>query len=198
MPSEGLFRFSEIHLSPAGNSLRGLFRFLPPASRAELLLGSMLIVLSLLGTWWTLRCRADALALERDSAIVEGHVVQLWVTHGKGQHYWVAYEYPATLNAGAAALQGEVGMPKECFDRLKVGGPVAVKVCRTDPTNHLVLGARPRMASDPAVVAAAMVILALIALAGIINVAWWRICRRTQWVSRLIFHDVKNTHASSE
>jgi hypothetical protein len=113
MAAEEPLGFSaEIRQLPAGASLRGMFRFLPPATCAELLLGSALIVLSLLGAGWAFKCRFDALALEQDSAIVEGKVVRLWITHGKGQHYRVAYQYPAAADAGARVLQDEAELPR--------------------------------------------------------------------------------------
>jgi hypothetical protein len=163
---------------PTGESSRALFRYLPPATRAELLFGSALLVLSLLGARWACQRRSDALALERDSLIVEGKVVQLWTTRGKGMHYHVAYQYPASPDAGAPVLRGEDELPERDFSRLEVGGPLAVKVSRADPTNHLVHGARPRAFSDPAALPIALGVLATLALAGLVNLGWWWTCRR--------------------
>jgi hypothetical protein len=177
--------FTEIRPAPASRLSAGLFRFLPPATRAELLGGAAMIVISLLLAAWALKCRSDALALEGDSVMVEGKVLRLWVTHGKGLHHHVAYEYPATPDAGARLLQSEEQIPEKAFDRLKVGGPVAVKVCRSDPANHLVAGARPRAFSDPLALPFVLGILAMLALAGAINLWWWWFCRRRPSASRI-------------
>src|SRR5438067_1367434 len=108
---------SEIRQSLVSKSLTGLFRFLPPATRAELLGGSALIVISLLAATWAFQCRSDALALERDAMMIDGNVVRLWVTSGNnGRHYRVAYEYPVAVDRGAPLLQGEGEIPQKDFD----------------------------------------------------------------------------------
>jgi hypothetical protein len=56
-----------------------------PVSRAEFLLGVVLILLALLGIWYVIRTRSDTLALERDPVSVQGTVLALWVTHRQGR-----------------------------------------------------------------------------------------------------------------
>src|SRR5438067_274073 len=161
-----------------GPSSRGLFRYLPPATSAEFLLGLVLLVLSVSGARWAFRCRAAALALERDAIVAEGKVVQLWTTHGRGVRYHVAYEYPASADVATLLFQGEDEIPEKEFRRLEVGGPLAVKVCPADPANHLIHGARPRAYSDPVGFWIVLAILVGVALAGIVNLGWWWTCRR--------------------
>jgi hypothetical protein len=110
--------------------------------------------------------------------IIEGKVVRLWISHGKGAHYHVAYQYSAT--AGARVLQGEVEIPEREFQRLEVDGPLGVKVCRADPANHLVHGATQRTSSDPAELAIALGLLGMLGLAGVFNLWWWWACRRSR------------------
>src|SRR5262245_25703244 len=106
-----------------------LFRVFPPATRAELWGGLALLVLSLLGGAWVLKCRSDDLALEQDSVIVQGKVLRLWVTSGKrSSTCHVAYEYQAPGEAKARTFQGETRLDDEHFARLTEGGLLAVKV----------------------------------------------------------------------
>jgi|SRR5579884_220280 len=121
---------------------RGWARYWPPAGAAELLLGLALILFALLGAIWACQCRSRALALENDGVIVEGKVLKLWITQGKGRHYHVAYEYPAGTNPEERVLQDEDELPEAEAGRLKVGGPLKVRVEPADPTNHRVRGAR--------------------------------------------------------
>jgi len=175
---EAFLFFAQIRVVSAGELSRGLFRYLPPATSAEFLLGAALIVLSLLGAGWAFQRRADALALERDSIIVEGKVVKLWITHGKGVHFRVTYQYPESGDLATLMFQGEDALPEREFHQLDVGGPLAVKVCPADPANHLIHGARPRPFSNPAGFPIALAVLVAMALAGIINLGWWWACRR--------------------
>jgi hypothetical protein len=167
---------SEVHLFATVGFPRGLSRFFPPATRAELWCGLVLIGLSLLGAAWFLKCRSDALALQQDSAIVQGKVVRLWITTGKGASFHVTYEYPASVAADAPVLKKEALLYKEHFDRMKEGGPSSVRVCRSDPANHQVVGAPPRIWSTGAALLLYLGFLALLMLAGVINLWWW-------WVS---------------
>src|SRR5262245_48231486 len=86
----------ENHMFATNELLVGLCRLFPPATRAELWGGLAFIVVSLFGTAWVIKCRFEALALERDAVIIDGTVVRLWVTTGRGSGlHHVAYEYPA-------------------------------------------------------------------------------------------------------
>jgi hypothetical protein len=167
-------------------SFSALIRWLP-ASKApagQLLWGSTFMVISLLLAGWALKCEFGVLAFGGDSLIVEGTVLRLWVTEvDKGRHYLVAYEYPATLEAGARLLRGEDEIPEKDFARLEAGGPVAITVCRSDPANHLVAGARPRVLSDRLAVHCVLGIVAILAVAGAGNLAWW-MCRRPRYAGR--------------
>jgi hypothetical protein len=165
---------------PTGGPLGRLFeRLFPPATWAELVAGMALVGISLLGGWWVLRYRADALALERDAVVFEGTVSRLWLTYGKVSHYHVAYQSPAGPEASAPLLQGRADLSKEHFDRLAEGKPVAVQVCRSNPANHLLVGARPGLGADPADMAAACIILVLLLMAGMVNLWWWT-CSRSR------------------
>ena len=170
---------SEIHLFATGGPRRGLFRLFPPATRSELWGGLAFLVLSLLGAPWVLKCRSEALALEQDSVNVEGKVVRLWRTKPKNRtHYRVEYEYPAPPEAHPAVFRDKAELDEQHFIRLKEGGPIAVKVCRTDPANHQVVGESPRVFLDTAATVFCLGLLALLALAGVINLWWWWISRR--------------------
>ena len=188
--------FAEIRRLPAGESSRGSFKYLPPATRAELVLGSALIALSLLGVWWAFQCRSAALALERDSVIVEGKVLRLWVTRGKSHTHHVAYDYPAAPQAGAPGLQGEDELAEKLFNRLEEGGPIAVTVCRTDPANHRVSGGRPRAFSEAWSFPGALGVLSALALAGAINLWWWWACRRWRRGEHLWVLDVNGGNST--
>jgi hypothetical protein len=158
---------SEIHLFETGEPRRGLFRFFPPATRSELWGGLAFLVLSLLGTACVLKCRAEALALEQDSVNVEGRVVRLWTTKPKNRTYFrVEYEYPAQPNADTPTFQDKAELDEQHFQRLKEGGPIAVKICRTDPANHQVGGESPRVFSSTAATLVCLGLIALLALAG--------------------------------
>jgi hypothetical protein len=163
--------------SATGKPDHWLFRYFPPGGPAELWGGLVLIGVSLLGAAWVIKCRSDALALERDGVTVEGKVLRLWVTTGKGSSFYVAYEYPVPPELEAHTFLGETRLDQEQFAKLKEGGPVAVRVCRTDPANHQVLGEPHRVFASIAALAFCLGFLALLALAGVVNLWWWWICR---------------------
>src|SRR4029453_1470132 len=124
-------------------------------------------------------CRASALALENDPVHVQGKVLRLWTTNeNNGRHYRVEYAYSAPPGADSRHFQNKTELPKEIFNRLKEDGPIAVKVCRTDASNHQVLGERPRAYLDNASLRQTLGILALLAGAGAINLWWWWVSRR--------------------
>jgi hypothetical protein len=172
--------------------LRSLCRFLPPATRSEFWGGLAFLAVSLLGTAWVLKCRAEALALEQDSVNMKGKVVRLWMTKVKShRHYWVEYEYPASPEAEARTLQDRTELSEEHFDRLKEGGPITVKVCRADPANHQAVGERPRLFSSIAALLFCLGLFALPALAGVINLGWWCICRGQPRPAQVFVVDVQ-------
>ena len=169
---------SEIHLFATGESPRGLFRFFPPATRSELWGGLAFLVLSLLGAAWVLKCRFEALALQQDSVNVEGKVVRLWMTKPKNRTYYhVEYQYPAPPEGDTPLFRDKAELDEQHFIRLKEGGPITVKVCRTDPANHQVVGESPRVFSSTAAMLFSLGLLALLALAGVLMLWWWWICR---------------------
>jgi hypothetical protein len=163
-----------IRLFAAGQQPRGLYRYFPPATRAEFWAGTALLVLSLLGTAWVIKCRCEALALEQDPVNVEGKVLRLWTTQERRRvHYHVEYEYSAPADVDTKVLRDWTELPEVYFKRLKEGGPVGIKVCRTDPGNHQVAGERPRVFSSSAAMFFCLGVLAILALAGVLNLAWW-------------------------
>jgi hypothetical protein len=177
---------SEIHLLATDEPRRGLFRFFPPATRSELWGGSIFLILSLLGAAWVLKCRAEALDLEHDSVIVDGKVLRLWKTKPKNRTYFrVEYEYPASLKAGTPMFRDTAEVDEQQFNGLKEGGPIAVKVCRTDPSNHQVVGESPRVFLNKAAMVFCLGLIALLALAGVIMLWWWWISRRKAGCARL-------------
>jgi hypothetical protein len=180
MADQNPIRFDiKMYLFATAAPHRGLFRLLPPATRAELWAGLVLIGLSLLGTAWLLKCRSDTLALEQDSVTVKGRVLRLWITTGKGASFHVAYEYPASTGGDAQVFRNEIVMSEKRFDALKEGGPIAVMVCSTNPANHQVVGERPRTWSSSAAVLLYLGFLALLTLAGVVNLGWWWVsCRK--------------------
>jgi len=170
---------SEIQLIAMTEPRRGLYRYFPfpPAARAELWGGSVIVALSLLGALWVLKCRFEALALERDSEIVEGKVVRLRVTKDvkNRPHYWAEYDGPLELQA--VIPRREVELPKDHFDRLTEGGPIPLRVCRTDPANHQFVGEHPRLFLSTGAMLSCLTVLALSALAGLMNLWWWCVSR---------------------
>jgi hypothetical protein len=170
---------SGIFLVRTSEPRRGLFGLFPPATRTELWGGLAFLGLSLLGAAWVLWCRSQALALEQDSVHVEGTVVRLWTTRPKGRTYYrVEYEYTAPSRPGTPLYRHEAEVDKGHFDQLQVGGPIDVKVCRTDPANHQVAGEAPRVLASAVVLYACLGLLTLLALGGIVNLWWWWIWRR--------------------
>jgi uncharacterized protein DUF3592 len=183
----------ENHLFATSEPRVGLFRLFPPATRTELWGGLAFIVLSLLGTAWVIKCRSEALALERDAVTIDGTVVRLWVTPGRGSGvHHVAYEYRAPSEVEARTFQGETTtLSDEHFARLEEGGPIAVKVCRTDPPNHQVVGASTRVFASTAALAFSLGVLALLTLAGVINLWWWWISHRRSGPAQVFILDVR-------
>ena len=168
---------TEIRLFATGEPPRGMYRLFPPATRTELWAGVGFLAVALFGAAWVLKCRFDALALEQDPVIVEGKVVQLWKAPNRRRwHCYVRYEYPAPPQMGAHVFRNETELAEQHFNRLQEGGPVAVKVCRTDPANHQVVGEGARIFSSSAALFLCLGILALLAAAGVFNLWWW-------WVS---------------
>jgi hypothetical protein len=193
MPADGpVPSHWEIHVFAAGEPRRGLFRLFPPATRAELWGGLALIVLSILGDAGVIKCRSQAPALERDAVTVEGRVLRLWITTGKGSGLQVAYEYLPPTDSEARTIQGETKIDNEHFVRLKEGGSVAVRVCRTDPSNHQVLGEPPRVLASAAAFTFTIGLLALPALAGVVNLWWWWISGRKSVQTQIFVLDDKN------
>jgi hypothetical protein len=176
MPVNGRF-FLVFVRGERRNSAGGSLRILPdgtPVSRAELLLGLTLILLALVGTWYVFKCRSDALALERDPVAVQGKVLALWVTTGKGSHHHVRYEYSAATDNGPRVVRDEAYVPTTSYHRLEVGGPVLVVYCRTNPTYHWLGSVPPPASANGWAAVAFLFILALLAAAGCINLwAWW-------------------------
>ena len=97
----------------------------------------------------------------------------LWVTTGKGAACHVRYEYTAGADNGLL-VRREATLPEKHYRQLKVGGPVTVICCRTNPAYHMLEGAPPPLSANGWAVSAALLILALVAAAGCINLwAWW-------------------------
>jgi hypothetical protein len=182
MPADDPFLArSEIRVFATVEPRRGLFGLFPPATRAELWTGLVFLVSSLLGAAWVLKARSDALALEHDSVNVEGKVLQLWKTQARrGWRHHVEYEYSAPPQINAHILRNQTELPEEHFNGLNEGGPIAVKVCRTNPANHHVAGDRLRIYSDAVATAFALGLLGLLALGGAINLWWWLVCSRSR------------------
>jgi len=169
---------AEAHLPRAGAPRWGLYRLFPPATRAELWAGVTLIVVSLLGAGGVVKGRSDALALEQDAVYVEGTVVRRWMTPAKNSwHYHVEYEYPAPSAADPQAFHDTARLSEEYFNRLREGGPIVVAVCRGDPANHQVVGESPCLFASATATLVSLIFLALLALAGVINLWWWSISR---------------------
>ena len=161
-----------------GEPPRGMYRFFPPATRAELWGGLAFILLPLLGAVWVLKCRSEALALEHHSVNIEGKVVRLWVINDvkKRPHFHVEYEYDAPAQADLSVFRDELEVRERRFTEFQVGGPISLRVCQADPANHQVVGTPPRILLSRAATLFCLGILSLLALAGTFMLWWW-------WVS---------------
>lgn len=158
----------------AGNSAPFIVKHGLIASRSELLLGLFLVGLSLIGAWYSCKCRADFLALEQDPVVVEGQVLKLWATGRKGRTYHLLCEYPVQTDSGASIVEREVCVRQETYGQLRVGEPVVVRYCRADSANFLVEGQVSRVFSSAGALVAALIVLGLVALLGCINLwEWW-------------------------
>jgi hypothetical protein len=110
---------------------------------------------------------------------VAGKIVRLWTTEARrGLHYQVEYEYHAPPGVDGQLFRNQTQLPQERFERLKVGGPIAVKVCRTAPANHQIVGEGPRVFSSTAATLFNLGALAVLVLGGVINLWWWWISHR--------------------
>src|SRR5947209_5792520 len=134
---------------------RGSFQNLSPIAMAGLGVGVLLILIALIGAQWAWQRRSAAQALQTDSTITTGKVTRLWVT---GPEYHVAYQYPTNERT----IDGESEIAEREYKRLEVGGPVAVKVCRSDPALHLVHGARPPAFSGAAALPVTLLAFAIV------------------------------------
>jgi hypothetical protein len=146
------------------------------ASSAELLLGTVLVGLSLLGAWFVIKTWSDARALDRDPVLVQGKVSQMWVTGGKkGRTYHVLCEYDVATGSGPLTVRREVHLRETPFYQLQTDGPITVKYCRSNPANYRVEGQVPGWPFDDGrAVLFALAVLACVAVVGCINLwAWW-------------------------
>ena len=184
---------TDIHLFATREPPRGMYRLFPPATRTELWAGLGFLAVALLGAAWVLKCRSDTLALEQDPVIVEGKVVQLWKAPNRRRwHCYVRYEYPAPPQMDAHVFRNETELAELHFNRLQEGGLVAVKVCRTDPANHQVVGEHARIFSSTAAMYLCLGLLALLATAGVFNLWWWWVSCGKPGPTRVYVLGVKN------
>ena len=154
-------------------------RYFPPATRMELWGGIVFILIAIIGAAWVMKCRSDAVALEQDPVTIDGTVVRKWVTYGKGAGKYVAYEYRADVEAEAPrTFHGDARVNDAYFERLKVGGPIGITACRTDPGNHYVVGGPGRIFSSFDAVIVSLCCLAFLAIVGAVHLWWWSVCRR--------------------
>jgi len=178
-PQEPVLFRRDIYLVATSQPRHWFARFFPPATRLELWGGIGFILVAVIGAVWVMKCRSDALALERDPVTIDGTVLRKWVTYGKGAGKYVAYEYTADTESGVPrTIHGDARVNESHFERLKVGGPIGITACRTDPANHVVVGGPGRIFSSSGAVVACLCFLAFLALVGAVNLWWWWVCRR--------------------
>jgi len=188
-----LFR-QEIHVLATAAPRHWFGRFFPRATRSELWGGLGFIFLSILGAVWIVKCRADALALERDNVTVEGTVFRKWVSTGKGSTKYIAYEFAAGSEGEAPrTIHGDTRIDAAYFESLKPGSPISIKMCRTDPDNHQVIGGQGHFISSSGAMFVCLGVLALLALAGAINLWWWWVCRRLPLRTNVFIVDANRT-----
>jgi hypothetical protein len=164
---------------PAPEPSGFISRHFPPATWVELLAGLMFLALSLLAAYWVAKSRYDVLALDRNSALVEGKVLRLWKTATKGgwQHR-VEYEFTVPWGDELRTIRDQTIVPEENFNGLQEDGPIAVVVCRTDAANHQVIGEHARLFATDTAMVFSLAIVTLFATAGGINLWWWWVSRR--------------------
>src|SRR5262245_48697321 len=169
-------------------------RFFPPATRLEFWGGIGFILVAIVGAIWVMKCRSDVLALERDPVTIDGTVLRKWVTSGQPAGKYVAYEYTAdTESRVPRTIHGDARVNDAYFERLKVGGPIGITVCRTDPANHEVVGGPGRIFSSSGAVVACLCFLAFLALVGAVNLWWWWVCRRAPRHTQVSVFDVTSS-----
>jgi hypothetical protein len=180
----------ELHLVAITQARHWFGRFVPPATRAELWGGLGFILVSIVGAIWVMKCRSDALAFEQDNVTVEGTVLRKWVSAGKGQTKYITYEFTAGPEGEAPRMiHGNTIVNGAYFERLKPGSPISIQMCRTDPANHEVVGGQGHLFSSGGAVLVCLGVLALLALAGAINLWWWWVCRRLTFRTQVFVAD---------
>jgi hypothetical protein len=158
----------EMHLDAASTPYRGSARTAPRATSAGFWCGLGLVFLSIIGAACLIKARSDAVALERDSTIVEGRVLARWVD---GRRHVIAYVYHAP---NGTVHSSEARVTPEHYAGLRVEGSISVKVCRSDPANHQVVGAFPRVFSTRATVPFYTGVLIVLAAVGVTCLwLWW-------------------------
>ena len=178
-PQEPVLFQQDVFLVARSQPRHWFARFFPPATRMELWGGIFFILIAIMGAVWVMKARSDALALERDPVTIDGTVLRKWVTHGKGAGKYVAYEYTAATEGGAQrTFHGDARVNDTYFERLKVGGPIGIAACRTDPANHFAVGGPGRVFSSGLAVVVSLGVLAFLALVGAVHLWWWWVCRR--------------------
>jgi hypothetical protein len=191
-PEDPILLRCEIHLVATPRPRHWFARFVPPATRAELWGGLGFLLVSVIGAIWVIKCRSDALAFERDNVTVEGTVVRKWVSVGKGSTKYVDYQFMADSDGEAPrTIRGETRVDAAYFARLKPGAPVSIKMCRTDPANHEVVGGKGHVFSSTAAMLVCLGVLALLAFAGAVNLWWWWVCRRLTRRTQIVVADAR-------
>ena len=141
-------------------------------------MGMTLMALPLVPAWYVVHCWRNEQALAADPVVVQGTVLRLWTTTGKGAANHVGYRFELPSENGTWVVQREDRVDDAYFAPLRVGGPVEVHYCRTDPSIFHVAGDRSLRFADGRSVAAVLVIVAVMMLPGAAMIWEWRGARR--------------------
>jgi hypothetical protein len=151
----------------------------PHARFSHFLVGLALMALPLVPAWYVVHCWRNEQALTADPVVVQGTVLRLWTTTGKGAANHVEYRFELPSEGGVLFVQREDPVDDAHFAPLHVDGPIDVLYCRTDPSIHHVIGDRSMRFADGRSAVAMLVIVAVMMLPGAAMIWEWWSARRS-------------------
>jgi hypothetical protein len=163
----------------------------PHARFSHFLVGLALMALPLLPAWYVVHCWRNEQALTADPVAVQGTVLRLWVTTGKGPANHVEYRFELPSENGTVFVQREDPVDDAHFAPLQVGGPIDVLYCRTDPSIHRVVGDQSLRFANGRSAVAMLIMVAVMMLPGAATIWEWRSARRSSLSVAIVVVDGK-------